>query len=734
MLPANHNLHTLLVLAWISLLTLQPQAAPGQQTAPALANDATADLDVSDTALNALPTAELAEVANVLLKLKHNADSLRATRLLLNREPNNHMALINAGKLSLTEGQAKEAAQYAARVLKSDSNNPDALLIQCEASWQLGDTATAISSLKLADAEDIERWRSQMPLSIDLKKALPTDTEVVDSADNAKDRFLDEVALAVEARPLSTADSVSSDALRRYPSDARAAALRAEYLMRANRAPEALALMRRTAASRTWENNAFPAQDILATALTETGDRQAARQAWQHILANASYSAEQRTEAKQNLKDLDCADLLDSGDQALTAKDLVRADAIATQLEASHPHSDEVRAFRARNLLAHGHPAEAVAILTALKATAPPGRLFTEQSLLAEGLAAKRDYNGSKAAWDAILQSPDTSIEQKATAREALQDIKASTAGQFEAQALLAHLDEGEVLRTAGTIKTRKQGSLQWLAGFHRDEIDLSNKRFSTPSFLTSREEGYIGAEIDLGPSLALTATAGAWNNGALGTLMLERNGAHSYASLQITANERALDSLLLEALEGRQHKILAAIELPLTDSLRFEAALGARNINAMSENIGSGFISETAVRWYPLLANPNLSLGYHVEVSSFDAKDNSWNTVNREISRLDRPTEYLSIDDVLPHRINRHGLQLQWTKQWDDHWKTNLFTEGAYRQESTSFEYGFHGSIIRNLSEDLSISVDAQYDSSGNGPNTGSAVYMTGVGLNYQF
>lgn len=128
MLPANHKIHTIIVLAWISLLALQPQEASAQQTTPALTNDATSDLDVSDIALNALPTAELAEVANVLLKLKHNADSLRATRLLLTREPNNHMALINAGKLSLTEGQAKEAAQYAARVLKSNSNNPHAPL------------------------------------------------------------------------------------------------------------------------------------------------------------------------------------------------------------------------------------------------------------------------------------------------------------------------------------------------------------------------------------------------------------------------------------------------------------------------------------------------------------------------------------------------------------------------------------------------------------------------------
>jgi predicted Zn-dependent protease len=719
-------------LAIAVLMLGQTTLAHAQQniTTASTANP-TSDLDVSDAALRALPTPELVEVANVLLKLKHNADSLRATRLLLTREPNNQPALINAGKLSITEGQAKEAAQYAARVLKSDSNNPDALLIQCEAAWRLGNTALAIQSLKLVDAEDIERWRSHMPLSVDLKKALPADSQIDDSS---KDRFLDEVALAVETRPLSTADTVSANALRRYPKEVRAAALRAEFLMRANRAQEALTLLRRSSASGKWPHGAFPSQDILANALAETGDRKGARAAWKQILANTHYSAEQRTEAQQSLKELDKADFLEAGDKALATKDFATADAIALELETSSPNNNEVRAYRARIFLAQGRAAEAVAILTSLKATAPPGRLFTEQSLLAEGLAAKHDYISSKTAWEAILQSQDSTAEQKVTARDALKDIKDSTSGQLEVQGLSSSLDEGDVFRSEATVKTRKQGRTQWLAGYHRDQINLSSNRFNTPSFRNSREEGYIGAAIDFSDNLTLTTRAGAWNDGALGSILLERNGATSYASLQITGNERALDSLLLESLEGRQNKVLAAIELPLTDTLRFEGALGARTIHARSETIGTGLISEAALRWYPLLAKLNFSLGYHAEISSFNANTDSWNTVNRDISRLDRPADFLSIDDVLPHRINRHGVQVQWTKKWNDDWKSNLFAEGAYRQESTSFEYVFHGSIIRNLSEDLSLSVDTEYNSSGSGPNTGSAVYMTGIGLKYQF
>ena len=140
-----------------------------------------------------------------------------------------------------------------------------------------------------------------------------------------------------------------------------------------------------TRMKKKFRNSVFPFQDQLAYALADSGDSDAAREAFQEIATNRGYPSGQRKTAREEIQEIDVNTLLEKGYAALEGRvNWKRARQIEAILTNRYPSHPDAIGYHASILSLSGRCGEAVEILERLKSSRFAGKSFPLAGILAE--------------------------------------------------------------------------------------------------------------------------------------------------------------------------------------------------------------------------------------------------------------------------------------------------------------------------------------------------------------
>ncbi|MGK0188471.1 MAG: tetratricopeptide (TPR) repeat protein, partial [Verrucomicrobiales bacterium] len=159
--------------------------------------------------------------------------------------------------------------------------------------------------------------------------------------------------------------------------------LQAEYLKDQGDYEQALSLLNNL--KKRFRNAIFPFQDQLAYTLVDSGEVESAREAFQEIVSNKAYPADQRNTARLEIQSIEVGNLITKGYAALEGRvnwrQARQVDALLMNRHSTHP---DAIAFHASILSLSGRCDKAIQVLEQLRDAQFKDKQFPHAGLLAE--------------------------------------------------------------------------------------------------------------------------------------------------------------------------------------------------------------------------------------------------------------------------------------------------------------------------------------------------------------
>lgn len=653
---------------------------------------------------------------------------------LLRRDPHRLNALLMLAKLEFQSGNMDQAEKAAAAALAIAPEDTDALLIKSNAMGAQGKTAEAAKLLEHVPADELARHRESLARSLNGGVQPPgPGSDDNSTGEEALDNALDAARKALEEKDLKTADRLTQDALKRWPNDRNATTLRADFLSQAGRPAEALTLLEKLKATQDPAAGPFTGQIDLAFALQDLGRREEAGKAFRAVLADSRYPENEQAQARKALAEQQNDNLLAEGQKALDRGDNGEAQRIDEQLQKSNPSSTDVQLFHAGVLKATGKASEAVKLMESIKAKNEPGKRFDSQLDYAAALAASHRYEAAKGAFREMMTSPALyTEEEREAARKGLRDLHDQNPAGTLAEVTAGRYDEGRLWRAKAQFFSHSFGNTSYQADVNWDEIELAKRLFPTDKN-KSRTSATVGVTEKFSREWTGVFNVGGFDHGVMGSAMITHTSqGGQILSLRAAANDPARDTLLLEALDGRQHSLVASLESPLGKYFAIESSLIARQVEVDGHRIGDSFGSEAQFRWHPLTVSNDMYLAYAFEVKHFNGNESAFERDADHLFASSGPLPNASVYDAVPKNINRHSLQLHAGTQLTSNLKVGATAELVWRAEAHKWEEGVSTELLWNVSDNLDATARFEYSSGGAGPNTNGDVFLSTIGLRW--
>ena len=674
------------------------------------------------------------KLAALYLKLG-KVDQCRAVvNTLLRKNPRDVNAQRLLAKVEFLSGNSEAAAKAASVVLASSPQDVDALIIKSSSLAKQGKTEESNQLLAHLSPAEVADHKEALARILNGGAQPPGVTDAEAANEEAQDTALDAARKALEDKDLKKAGQLTEDALKRWPDNRDAATLRADYLAQTGRSAEAVGLLEKLKASHDAASGPFPGQLDLAYALLDAGRKQEAAKAFEAVVAEKRYSAKDRELASRVLSQERMDSLLDQGDKALDRGDTAEASRINDMLQDKGQSSPDAERFKANVLKAKGKPLEAVNLLSAMKDKTESGKRFDGQLDYASALAASHRYQAASAAYREILSAAPGvyTEEERKEAQSGLRDMHDNNPPGMLTELSAGRFDEGRIWRAKAQFFSGSYGSTRYEGTVAWDGIDLSKRLFPNRKS-TDRTSATVGATEQFSREWSGSFAAGGFDHGAMASVMGEYVSPNGFtASLRGAYNDPARDTLLLEALDGRQNAITANFASPIGKYFAVDATLLARQVTVDQHDIGTSWGGEAQFRWHPFTVSRDIYLAYALEVKQFDGKANAF---DRDASRLFGTHELLSnaqVYDAVPRNINRHALQAHAGSQLTASVKGSITGELVWRAEASKWEAGVASELLWSATSSFDVSARLEYSSGGAGPNTNGEVILSTLGLRW--
>lgn len=698
--------------------------------------------------LNSMSTGQLGELLEAYARMGNRRMTSLLSQAMLRRDPRNTKSrelaasLLQDATSTPDDPAARAAEEYmaqrqpaqAARVLTQLKNAryPAGRMFPWQeelayAWYEAGQTANAKAAfeeiLKVPGYPELTRSEAQKAVRMIM----------VDSLNKAGD-------VALSRKESRQAMKLADQLLSVNPEDPDAVALKAGAYTTAGQSRQAIDYL-----LSLQKNGAglFPHQMALASAYQEAKMFDKAREAYQVFLTHPAATAPDKAEAALRLKELERDARLIAGDHALRTGQISKAETILTELEAQFPGQPETQAFQAAVQMKRRQYGNARDTLTKLRdRSASRNEFFESRDNLGDALAATGDAKGAEAEYAMVKDDErfDKLSRYEAARRTSLlrgrfrptlsQELEVSNEAEGTRVGGFNEVSTGEVggspnvflLRTAWDTVELDSSRLLRMKETERYQVEAVWRRHM--------KQGFFG-EISAGGS-----DSGAVYGAAVGRYA--QPGATAWA-LSFRGNDRALDSLPMVALDGRQNQIAVSVQRDITDRLSLDATVRYRWIDVRGRNLGEGLnvnlnasytiITETVSR-------PELTLSYLGEIQRFarnsfgqDFGDRMVRSVFRGAGSAD-----LLADNLIQERINRHGLMLTLSKKFSP--KFGGYVYGGVARE---FEFGENEVLLGAGVEAFvgprtTLFLNVDYTSSGNAGSRGSEVWSATTGAKISF
>ncbi len=536
---------------------------------------------------------------------------------------------------------------------------------------------------------------------------------------------------ALTARDARRALQVADQLLARNPQDPDAVELKASALSMMGRGREAIAWLQDLKLKST--KAPFPHQKALAEAYMDAQFLDSAEEAFQEIVDLPQSTSEDRAEARSRLKALRVDRLIARGESALNKNRMAEAEAIARELEADIPVSPDAKAFRAAILNKQGRFIEAGALLEALRQA--QNREFDANAELANAYMNTGRWQEAAEQFAIVENNPKNDDLSRFDAarlrREMLARYRPTIGSHYDAESGA----EGTVWRAAGEVSSGIIGDGNMLiVRTEWDQVHLAGARAIARQNAERFQAELAYRRVVSSGFFGEASIGGSDNDVIYGGKVGKLEGDGLAWELSYKANDRATDSLALEALNGRQNTLQLYLGTHFSRRFYLDARAFFRQVHVQNHDLGQGWgldmnIGCTLVE--ETMRRPELQIAYFNEISYFNTRQLPADFVQRNTRRGFAGD--LS-DQLIDRGINRHGIQLTLSKQLNHRVSAYIYGGVSYEFEIGQAEGRAGAGIEAYLAPNTTLNIGVDYTTSGNTGNQGSDVLSGTIGVKMSF
>ena len=559
-------------------------------------------------------------------------------------------------------------------------------------------------------------------------------------------------AAALKRRDYAAAQKILAQMERRFPKNDEVLGFRAQVLVRTQHADEALRLLLQRKAATAKSGGAFTLQDDLADVYLERKEYQLARAAWQEVLDSPAYDAEMRAAAQKGLREVRKTQLLDQGAEAVREGHAKAARALAAQLRELGGNDPEVEVFDAEITLMDGHPKLAAQSLRDIKAWhyKDPSVPFPGENTLGTALYRTGDWQGAYDSFTKVLNTPGLEPD----------DYQGALWDRRELLPLLKNtltLDVGFLDENEGTAwRERVSFASAWWHDWRaimtlREDTLRMNESSLVGRRNISRFEGSAGLQRKFGQWFAEATVGGAEDH----VLYSARAGQFVNDgigwSLGFYGNERATQSLSLEAFNGRQDRAEFQIGGSISPRWRFDFRAYADWLRIGGDRLGHGFGFNGNLEYVlqtETVKRPEITVGYFGEYSRHYAASQVPRAVRAQDLQVRRalaadaelrqalPANYGTevFNALVEPEVDRHGLELTLRKKLDlsftAYLQGGIYYDFVHRQT----EFTAAAGLQYWISQDVMLYAELRYNSEGLAGSRGAGVWEGNLGAQATF
>ena len=488
----------------------------------------------------------------------------------------------------------------------------------------------------------------------------------------------------------------------------------------------------------------FPHQMALGAAYQDARMFDDARIAYAVFLTDPAATPEEKAEAELNLRNLARESRVIAADHALRTHQLAKAEALLVELETLAPAHAETLSLKAAVMMKRRQYGSARAILTQLRDQSnAQGEFFEGRDSLAEALAATGDGKAALTEYEAVKDDPRSDHLSRYEAARRTSELRTRyrpTLGQeleaaHEAEGTRAsathELSTGEtagtpnvfLLRTAWDTVALDQSRLLRLKETDRYQVEAVWRRHMKQGFFGEISAGGSNKEVVYGAAMGRYSQPGAtaWE-------------------LSFRGNDRALDSLPLVALDGRQNQIALSVSRDLTDHLSLDATVRYRWIDVRGRELGEGLnvnvnASYTLIMETP--TRPELTLTYLTELQRFARNNFGQDFGDRMVRTAFRGagSGAALADNLIQEGINRHGVVLTLSRKFSPRFSGYLYGGVAREFEFGENEGLLGGGLEAFVGPRTNLFLNVDYSTSGTtAGGRGAAVWSATAGAKVSF
>lgn len=536
---------------------------------------------------------------------------------------------------------------------------------------------------------------------------------------------------ALTARDAQRALQVANQLLLQNPNDPDGIALKAGAMVLTGNGQQAVNFLKELKS----QSGAGPFlhQKSLADTYHEAGLLDDATAAYQEIIDNPRSDPSDRMEASAALTSIARDRMIDSAEHALHRGRIQEADLIVQQLETERPVHPDTLAVRAAVLNKQGRHAEAVSLLESLGAQ--NDQTFHSHFQLATAYLSSGRWQQAAEAF-AIVENDIRStnsdrFEAARLGREARSRFRPTAAAHYEAESGA----EGKVWRSSHEASTGVIGDGNiFILRSSWDQVHLDNER-SIVRAEADRYQAEIAYRKLISSGFFGEASVGVSDDDVVyGAKFGRYEGPGMGWELSFRGNDRATDSLQLEALNGRQNALSFSMSSHFSKRFYLDARAFIRGVSVQGHDLGYGWGMDMNIGYSLVeetMRRPELQISYFNELSYFHSKRlptsfQSHHTRRGYVGNLG--------DELIDSRINRHGIILTLSKQLTHRVNAYVYGGASYEFENQELEGRLGAGLEAYLAPNASLNIGVDYTTSGNAGNRGSDVLSGTVGVKMSF
>lgn len=429
--------------------------------------------------------------------------------------------------------------------------------------------------------------------------------------------------------------------------------------------------------------------------------------------------------------------LLTLASMYLDRKDAANTMRVAKLLRTHYPDDHQARYFEAAaHLLAKRAP-DAQRILEDIKHKQFPKQLFPYQTDLASAAAAAGDWRTAIAACQEILRDHDISEKLRANVRSTLERLYRDHLPRFSAESTGALLDPGSVFRTSGEFRLHIANDHKLFAHYARFDTHLEAAPASgLAENTTHSQEAGAGIESWWSQRWHTEAWAGGGTAGAVGAASVSYLTRHRQEwTLEFQGNLHATDSLLLESLDGREHRLSLRASIPIDSrwSIAFDSHL--REVRVDDEVLGQGFGATWTADYLVLRDTPELRTGYRGTYYTFNQQSQNTRLVEPAAAPGATPAQLEALlNGLVLEELHREGVFLLWRDRLLDPLFYHLVTTVEYAFELDALVYGASAGLRFYPRKSVEVTGEGGYLSNAKSGDLNSDQWQFNVALKYWF